>query len=220
MPPLNRFHLIGVVFASLSAACGIEAPRIAEPELVVARKNPVNPDFSDHWQSICMRSKMLNASVQFEYEFHPSRYQERQIYYSDNDCRSESVVAYIQYEGSFRANVAVTPFQIDLEYEKAFVTAVSELGRRILSDYDFCGIQEWTIDRPEDVSTRQRGNQCPLKETPHTRPEIFRLVGPDRLEFGAGYIEDAAEEPRERPTQFATDSPFFRRKSSRSGMPQ
>jgi hypothetical protein len=198
------------LFLASISGCGIEAPSIPEPQFVGFRNEVIAGQISARWQSICVKSKVWNAYVRFNYDFSPERFLENQIYFEESDCRDNSILVHVQYEGSFRGDIQVSPFQVDFSYESALVIAKSENGRKLLSISSFCELKDWKINRPVDVTARGRNVNCPLKKTPYTRLDIFRFVGQERLEFGTGYVERASEQPSERPVQYSNEAPYFR----------
>ena len=211
MTPKSRNYLSRLTMAFLGllvSGCGGAGAK----DPVQAAKNEANaPQLTDHWESNCIKSKVLDASLRINYDFGGDIFKETQVYFSEEDCRLDAVAATLEYSGTFKVYTNSSPNQLDFDYTQALLTAKNERGRSLLDDLDFCGVEVWTINEVQNITTRERSLKCPIKGTPHARLDIFRVIGDNRLEMGSGYIEKAADQPAERPSEFAADAPFFKK---------
>jgi len=107
---------------------------------------------------------------------------------------------------SFTDNM--TGYQFTMKWEKQTVTPFDNNTTQWLVDNSVCGVADWQIDSPKDITGKDCGNDAgifPAKETPYYG--AYLLVG-DNLYLGAGSDNGSY------PTSLETDRIFVKQNSS------
>lgn len=160
-----------------------------------------------NWKGTCNGSGILDRSYQEFYGFDGANFTLAQEYYKNSDCSEP--IAQLVYSGTLELDGEndVKAERINLTYEKASLTVMTEDGASLLDTLNFCGVDQWEAGKTVDLSSQSADTLCPVTDMGTKTFDIAKEVD-HQLFFGKSDGDKDKSASEKRPSDLDRENPF------------
>ncbi len=168
---------------------------------------------NDQWGSSCQNSilDIFGLSSQTELYDLGASLTKTTTYYREDNC-AQPVVSVVE-NGSYNLGAAQANggYALDGRIDSTYIVAVNADGQKTLNDLQACGINDWQVGVPRDVTAKTSDNpleRCWTK-APRNFYDIVQVSG-DQLKFGLNKDGKNKTTPENRPLELDQEKIYNR----------